>query len=160
MAAHAPVRAQLGGTLGSFEAWLLLRGMRTLYLRVRAASASAQRIAEHFSGHALVAEVLYPGLPGAPGHAVAARQMQGGFGGMLSMRVAGGEAAAIATAARVGLWKRATSLGGIESLIEHRASVEGAGSPVPTDLLRLSVGIEHVDDLIADLEQALQAAHR
>ena len=152
------IRAHLGATLGSFEAWLLLRGMRTLYLRVRAASASAQRIAEHFDGHPLVAEVLYPGLPTAPGHAVAARQMQGGFGGMLSVRVRGGEAAAIATAAQVTLWKRATSLGGTESLVEHRASVEGAGSPVPTDLLRLSVGIEHADDLIADLEQALQAS--
>jgi cystathionine gamma-synthase len=153
------VRAQLGGTLGSFEAWLLLRGMRTLYLRVRAASASAQRLAEHFQGHALVAEVLYPGLPTAQGNAVAARQMQGGFGGMLSIRAKGGEGAAIATAARVGLWKRATSLGGTESLIEHRASVEGAGSPVPTDLLRLSVGIEDVQDLIDDLEQALRQAH-
>jgi len=89
---------------------------------------------------------------------VAARQMQGGFGGMLSIRAKGGEAAAIATAAHVALWKRATSLGGTESLIEHRASAEGAGTPAPSDLLRLSVGIEHVDDLIADLEQALAAA--
>ena len=153
------VRAQLGGTLGSFEAWLLLRGMRTLHLRVNAACASAQRIAEHFSRHALVAEVLYPGLPASPGHAVAARQMHGGFGGMLSIRARGGEAAAIATAAQVQLWKRATSLGGTESLIEHRASVEGPGSPAPMDLLRLSVGIEHVDDLIDDMEQALQQAH-
>ena len=153
------VRAQLGGTLGSFEAWMLLRGMRTLYLRVRAASASALQIAQHFDGHGRVAEVLYPGLPSARGHAVAARQMSGGFGGMLSIRVAGGEAAAVATAARVALWKRATSLGGTESLIEHRASVEGAGSPVPTDLLGLSVGIEHVQDLIDDLEQALRQAH-
>ena len=169
------VRAQLGGTLGSFEAWLLLRGMRTLYLRVRAASASAQRIAEHFARHALVREVLYPGLPGCQGHAVARRQMQGGFGGMLSICVmgerAGGEAepragkrpnaeaAAIATAAHVGLWKRATSLGGTESLVEHRASVEGAGTPASADLLRLSVGIEDAGDLIADLEQALMRAH-
>ena len=153
------IRAQLGATMGSFEAWLLLRGMRTLYLRVRAASQSAQRIAEHFSGHARVREVMYPGLPGAPGHAVAARQMHGGFGGMLSICVAGGEAAAIATAAQVVLWKRATSLGGTESLIEHRASVEGAGSPAPTDLLRLSVGIEDCQDLIADLEQALEKVH-
>ena len=152
-------RAQLGATLGSFEAWLLLRGMRTLYLRVRAASASAQRIAEHFEGHRHVAAVLYPGLASMPDHALAARQMQGGFGGMLSIRVRGGEAVAISTAARVELWKRATSLGGTESLIEHRASVEGAGSPVPLDLLRLSIGLEHVDDLIADLEQALQVAH-
>jgi cystathionine gamma-synthase len=154
------VRVQLGGTLGSFESWLLLRGMRTLYLRVRTASAAAQRIAEHFARHRHVEAVLYPGLPDAPGHAVAARQMHGGFGGMLSLRVKGGEAAAIATAAHLQLWKRATSLGGTESLIEHRASVEGAGTPAPPDLLRLSVGIEHVDDLIADLEQALAAAHR
>lgn len=153
------VRAQIGGTLGSFEAWLLLRGMRTLYLRVRAASQSAQRIAEHFHGHRLVEAVLYPGLPSAHGHAVAARQMQGGFGGMMSIRAQGGEAAAIATAANVELWKRATSLGGTESLIEHRASVEGAGTPAPPDLLRLSVGIEDAGDLIADLEQALARAH-
>lgn len=153
------VRAQGGGTLGSFEAWLLVRGLRTLFLRVRAASASALAIAEHFNGHPLVAEVLYPGLPTSHGHEVAARQMNSGFGGMLSIRTAGGEAAAIAVAAHTGLWKRATSLGGVESLIEHRASVEGAGSPVPLDLLRLSVGIEHVDDLVADLEQALAAAH-
>ena len=153
------VRAQVGGTLGSFESWLLLRGMRTVYLRVRAASASAQQLAEHFDGHALVREVLYPGLPDAQGHAVAARQMQGGFGGMLSIRVQGGETAAVATAAKVAVWKRATSLGGTESLIEHRASIEGAGSPVPSDLLRLSTGIEHVQDLIDDLEQALRQAH-
>jgi cystathionine gamma-synthase len=157
------LRAQLGGTLGSFEAWLLLRGMRTLHLRVRAACASAQRIAEHFERHPLVAEVLYPGLPGFAGHEVARAQMAGGCGGMLSIRVKagrdGGEAAAVATAAQVRLWKRATSLGGTESLIEHRASVEGAGTPAPPDLLRLSVGIEHVDDLIDDLEQALRHAH-
>ncbi len=157
------VRAQIGGTLGSFEAWLLLRGMRTLHLRVRAACASAQRIAEHFAQHPHVAEVLYPGLPGFPGHAIAKAQMGGGFGGMLSIRVAagqhGGEAAAIATAAHVTVWKRATSLGGTESLVEHRASVEGPGTPAPPDLLRLSVGIEHVEDLIDDLEQALRQAH-
>jgi cystathionine gamma-synthase len=153
------VRAQLGGTLGSFEAWLLLRGMRTLFLRVRAASSAAQRIAEHFAGHALVREVMYPGLTRFAGHAVAARQMRGGFGGMLSVCVKGGEAAAIATAAHVELWKRATSLGGTESLVEHRASVEGVGTPAPADLLRLSVGIEDCDDLIADLEQALARAH-
>jgi cystathionine gamma-synthase len=153
------VRAQVGGTLGSFEAWLLLRGMRTLHLRVNAASAAAQRIAEHFAQHPLVLEVMYPGLPNCQGHAVAKAQMPGGFGGMLSIRVkaanSAGEAAAIAVAANTHIWKRATSLGGTESLIEHRASVEGAGTPAPADLLRLSVGIEHVDDLIADLEQAL-----
>ena len=149
------IRAQLGGTLGSFEAWLLLRGMRTLYLRVRQASQSAQRIAEHFAQHTAIEAVLYPGLTTDMGHAVASRQMQGGFGGMLSLRVKGGEAAAIAVAAKVQLWKRATSLGSVESLIEHRASIEGAGTPAPVDLLRLSVGIEECSDLIADLEQAL-----
>ncbi len=153
------VRAQIGGTLGSFESWLLLRGMRTLHLRVNAASRSAQRIAEYFAQHPLVEEVMYPGLPGAVGHAVAARQMKGGFGGMMSIRTRGGEAAAIGVAAQTQLWKRATSLGGTESLIEHRASVEGAGTPAPPDLLRLSVGIEDTDDLIDDLEQALVHAH-
>jgi cystathionine gamma-synthase len=144
-----------GAILGSFEAYLLLRGMRTLYPRVERACHSAQRIAERLTAHPRVLEVLYPGLPSHPGHAIAARQMTGGFGGMLSIRVRGGEAAAIAAAARVEVWKRATSLGGVESLLEHRASVEGAGSPVPPDLLRLSVGIEDPDDLIADLETAL-----
>jgi cystathionine gamma-synthase len=152
------IRAYVGGTLGSFEAWLLTRGLRTLHLRVQRACHSAQRIAEHFEAHPLVEAVLYPGLPGSPGHEVAARQMRGGFGGMLSLRVKGGEGAAIATAAQVELWKRATSLGGTESLIEHRASVEGAGSPVPADLLRLSVGLEDAGDLISDLEQALRRA--
>ncbi|MBN8510391.1 MAG: PLP-dependent transferase [Burkholderiales bacterium] len=158
------IRAQLGGTLGSFEAWLLTRGLRTLHLRVQRACESAQRIAEHFEHHPLVEAVLYPGLPACAGHAVAKRQMRGGFGGMLSIRVKGGdqggEAAAIATAANVKLWNRATSLGGTESLVEHRASVEGAGTPAPPDLLRLSVGIEDCGDLIADLEQALRAAPR
>jgi cystathionine gamma-synthase len=156
------IRTQIGGVLGSFEAWLLTRGMRTLFPRVRAACASAQAIAEHFAQHPRIEQVLYPGLPSFQGHAIAAKQMHGGFGGMLSIRVRGskhapdtGEAAAIATAANVGLWKRATSLGGVESLIEHRASVEGAGTPAPADLLRLSVGIEDTGDLIADLEQAL-----
>ena len=152
------IRAQLGAVLGGFEAWLLLRGMRTLLPRVDWASRSAQRLAETLSSHPHVAEVLYPGLPGFPGHAIAARQMTGGFGGMLSIRVRGGEAAAIATAARVQLWKRATSLGGVESLIEHRASIEGAGTPCPSDLLRLSVGVEASDDLLADLDQALRGA--
>ncbi|MGL4964184.1 MAG: trans-sulfuration enzyme family protein [Inquilinus sp.] len=157
------IRAQHGAVLGPFEAWLLLRGMRTLVPRVRQASATALAIAEHFRRHDLVAAVLYPGLDDAPGHAVAARQMQGGFGGMLSLRVKGGRVkagaqAAIATAAAVELWKRATSLGGVESLIEHRASVEGPTSPVPDDLLRLSAGIEDPAELIADLDQALRAA--
>lgn len=149
------VRAQLGGVPGSLDAWLLLRGMRTLFVRVPAAGRSAQKIAEHFTGHPRIKAVLYPGLPKSAGHAIATRQMRGGFGGMLSLRIKGGETAAIATAARVQLWKRATSLGSVESLIEHRASIEGAGSPAPADMLRLSTGLEDVSDLIADLEQAL-----
>jgi cystathionine gamma-synthase len=144
--------------LGPLEAWLLLRGMRTLFVRVAQSSASAQRIAAHFHDHPRLAAVLYPGLADDAGHGIAARQMTGGFGGMLSIRVAGGEAAAIAVAARVAVWKRATSLGGVESLIEHRASIEGADSPAPPDLLRLSVGLEAAQDLIADLEQALAGA--
>ena len=146
-----------GAVLGPFEAWLLLRGMRTLYIRVRACSASAQAIAEHFHGHPKIARVLYPGLPGHPGHDVAARQMTGGFGGMLSLRVAGGAAEALRLSAACRLFKRATSLGGVESLIEHRAGIEGPDSPVPDDLLRLSVGIEDTGDLIADLERGLAA---
>src|SRR5205814_2931682 len=107
----------------------------------------------------MVEQVLYPGLASFAGHLAAKKQMKGGFSGMLSVRVKGGERAAIATAARVGLWKRATSLGGVESLIEHRASIEGAGSPCPTDLLRLSVGVEDGGDLYRDLDQALRRAH-
>ena len=146
-----------GAILGPFEAWLLLRGMRTLPLRIERACRTAAMLAERLAAHRSVAAVLYPGLPAHPGHAVAARQMQGGFGGMLSIRVRGGEQAAIATAARVRIWKRATSLGGVESLIEHRASVEGPGTPAPPDLLRLSVGIEDADDLLDDLDRALGA---
>lgn len=153
------IRAQLGGILGSFEAWLLMRGLRTLFPRIRWAAQSAQSLADRLAAHPAVLEVLYPGLPNCLGYEVARRQMQGGFGAMLSIRVHGGEATAIATAARVELWKRATSLGGVESLIEHRASIEGSGSPCPPDLLRLSVGIEDSSDLFADLDQALVAAH-
>ena len=148
-------RKELGAILGGFEAWLLVRGMRTLHPRVRWAARSAQLLADRFARDPRIVEVLYPGLATARGHEVARRQMSGGFGGMLSIRVAGGEAAAIAAAARVRLWKRATSLGGVESLIEHRASVEGAGTPCPPDLLRLSVGVEDPEDLAADLDQAL-----
>ena len=147
----------LGGILGPLEAALLLRGMRTLHVRVRHQCAGAMTIAQHFARHRKIEAVLYPGLATHPGHAAAARQMHGGFGGMLSVRVKGGEAAAVATAANVKIWKRATSLGGVESLLEHRASVEGPGSPCPPDLLRLSVGLESPDDLIADLRAGLDA---
>jgi cystathionine gamma-synthase len=152
------VRGHHGAILGPFEAWLLLRGLRTLEVRVKAATESAGILAQRFANHASVSSVLYPGLASHPGHEVARRQMSG-FGGMLSIRVKAGERAAIDAAARVELWKRATSLGGVESLIEHRASIEGAGSPCPTDLLRLSVGLEDVDDLYNDLDRALRAAN-
>jgi len=152
-------RKSFGAILGPFEAFLLIRGMRTLDLRVRAASATALDLAKSFQKHPDIADVLYPGLLSHPGHPIAASQMKGGFGHMLSIRVRGGEASAIATAAGVMLWKRATSLGGVESLIEHRASIEGDGSPCPTDLLRLSAGIEDPEDLLQDLDQALRRAH-
>jgi len=153
------VRTGHGAILGPFEAWLLLRGLRTLDVRVRAQAQGALELATRLAQHREVDQVLYPGLPDAPGHAVAARQMVGGFGGMLSIRVKGGEQAAVAAAARVNLWKRATSLGGVESLIEHRASIEGPTSPCPPDLLRLSVGLEDVEDLYADLDRALRGAN-
>jgi cystathionine gamma-synthase len=148
-------RRTAGAVPGPFETWLLLRGMRTLFLRVRRASETALAIAQHFEKHPALGAVLYPGLPSHPGHAIAARQMTGGFGGMLSIRVAGGAEQAQAVLAAVGVFKRATSLGGVESLIEHRSSMEGPSSPVPDDLLRLSIGIEAPHDLIADLETAL-----
>ena len=148
-------RRDAGAVLGPFEAWLLLRGMRTLFVRVKRCSESALTIARHFSRHPKIRAVLYPGLPDHPGHETAARQMSGGFGGMLSMRHRDGQAAAIETAARVTVFKRATSLGGVESLVEHRASIEGPSTPVPGDLLRFSIGLEDSGDLIADLEQAL-----
>jgi len=144
-----------GAVLGAFEAWLLLRGMRTLHVRVAAACANAQAIAERFTAHPRLSYVLYPGLREHPGHAVAAKQMRGGFGGMMSLRLRDGEEAAKRFTARLRVFKRATSLGSVESLAEHRASVEGPGTQCPPDLVRLSIGIEHVDDLIADLEQAL-----
>ncbi len=149
------MRRQLGSALGSFDAWLLMRGMRTLDVRVRAQAKTAATLATRFEGHPALSAVLYPGLEKHAGHAVALRQMVGGFGGMLSIRIKKGEQAAIAVAARVELWRRATSLGGIESLIEHRASIEGEGSPCPSDLLRLSAGLEDADELYRDLVRAL-----
>lgn len=153
------IRTGWGAILGPFEAYLLMRSLRTLHLRVGAQAAGAAFLAQNLAKHSRVAKVLYPGLRDHPGHAIAARQMTGGFGFMLSIQVAGGEQASIATAAAVRLWKRATSLGGVESLIEHRASVEGAGTPCPPDLLRLSTGIEEPLDLLRDLDAALEAAH-
>ena len=143
-----------GAVPAPFDCWLLLRGAATLPLRVRAQSASALTIAHHLAAHKAVDEVFYPGLESHPGHALATRQMRG-YGAVLSFTLRGGEAAAMQTAARVQLFVRATSLGGVESLIEHRASMEGPESHTPRNLLRLSVGVEHTDDLIADLDQAL-----
>jgi len=148
-------RAETGALPGSLEAWLLQRGMRTVFLRVRHASASALKIAEHFEKHPEIERVAYPGLPSHPQHAVAARQMHGGFSGMLSLLVRGDAARARDVATRCQVFLPATSLGGVESLVEHRHSIEGPDSPIPENLIRLSVGIESTEDLIADLEQAL-----
>ncbi len=144
-----------GAILGPMEAWLLLRGMRTMHLRVRRSCESAMTIARRLEGNGRISRVLYPGLESHPGHAIARRQMQGGFGGLLSILVDGDAAAARAVATRTRVFVPATSLGGVESLIEHRATVEGPNSPVAPNLLRLSVGIEDVADLVADLDQAL-----
>jgi cystathionine gamma-synthase len=149
------IRGGGGAVLGPMEAWLLLRGMRTLHLRLAAACANAQAIAVRLDGHPQLSHVLYPGLAAHPGHDIAAKQMRGGYGGMMSLRVKAGEAAAKAFCARLRVFKRATSLGSVESLAEHRASVEGPGTRCPTDLVRLSIGVEHIDDLIGDIEQAL-----
>ncbi len=147
-------RAGFGSTLGAFESWLLLRGLRTLDVRMQRHSENAQRVALAIKENPAVSHVLYPGLPDHPGHEVAAKQMKG-FGGMMSIRVKGGAEAAARVVTRTRLFTNATSLGGTESLIEHRGPVEGPDSPTPQDLLRLSVGLENADDLIADLEQAL-----
>jgi cystathionine gamma-synthase len=149
------VRKLTGGVLGPFEAWLLLRGMRTLFLRFERASKNALLIAHHFKNHSGLEQVLYPGLESHPQHDIAKRQMVNGFGGMMSLLVKGGAKEAQKVASSTKLFVPATSLGGVESLIEHRAAVEGPHSVVPKNLLRLSIGIEHPDDLIADLEQSL-----
>jgi cystathionine gamma-synthase len=152
------MRGQFGSVLSPFDAWLLMRGMRTLDVRVRAQATTAATLAEQLIGHPALSEVLYPGLKTHIGHAIAARQMKGGFGGMLSICIKKGEKAAVAVAACVELWNRATSLGGIESLIEHRSSIEGEGSLCPGALLRLSCGLEDADELYYDLTRALAVA--
>ncbi len=150
-------RRRLGGTASPFNSWLVLRGLRSLSCRVERHSANALALATALSGHPALSHVLYPGLPTHPGHQVAARQMAA-FGGMLALRVAGGRAAAVAVASRLKLFANATSLGGPESLVEHRASSDGPGTTTPDDLLRLSIGFEHPDDLLADLLQALETS--
>jgi cystathionine gamma-synthase len=146
---------KLGGAVPSpFDCWLLLRGIRTLPWRMRAHCDNAGLVAKYLSTHPKVEAVHYPGLPSHPGHDIARRQMND-FGGMLSVQIHGGREAALELTRRLALFTRATSLGGTESLIEHRASVEGQGTLAPENLLRVSVGLEHPDDLIEDLEQAL-----
>jgi len=145
-----------GGVPSPFDCWLLLRSLATLPLRVRAQSAGALAIAQFLAQHPGVECVHYPGLASHPGHALAARQMHDGFGAVVSLQVPGGAADALAVAARARLFTRATSLGGVESLIEHRASMEGPATRTPPNLLRLAVGLEHPDDLVADLERALR----
>jgi cystathionine gamma-synthase len=144
-----------GGAVPSpFDCWLILRGMRTLPWRMRAHSENAMKVADFLATHAGVAHVHYPGLQSHPGHKIAGRQMSS-FGGMLSFEVKDGSDAAMLVAAKTKIFIRATSLGGVESLIEHRASIEGPGTTSPEGLLRLSIGLENADDLIEDLDQAL-----
>jgi cystathionine gamma-synthase len=145
-----------GGTVPSpFDCWLILRGMRTLPWRMRAHSENALKVAEFLAQHRQVERVHYPGLTSHPHHKIARKQMSM-FGGMLSLEVKGGRAQAIAVTAKSRIFIRATSLGGVESLIEHRASIEGPGTTSPENLLRLSIGLENADDLIEDLDQALK----
>lgn len=147
-------RHDAGAVIGSFEAWLLIRSIRTLPLRVERMSQNAQAVAELLQSHDAVAQVFYPGLPDFEGHSVAKRQMAGGFGSLLSFCVKGGAAEALRVAGQLNLFHRATSLGGVESLVEHRHTIE-PHTGIPESLLRLSIGIEDVQDLCADLEQAL-----
>ena len=149
-------RTLQGTTLQSFDAYLLIRGMRTLHLRVERGAANAMQIAKHLEGHRHIAAVLYPGLPSHPGHEVAKRQTGGQFGAMLSIIIDGTEQQAIDVTRFCNVFYPATSLGGVESLIEHRKTVSGDGFPVHPQLLRLSIGIEDPGDLIADLEQAIE----
>jgi cystathionine gamma-synthase len=151
----AALRTKMGAPLPPLECFLLMRGLRTLFVRYRQCSANALAMARHFEHHPKLERVLYPGLSSHPGHDIALRQMRDGFGGMMSILVKGGFAEARRLCTRLKVIVPATSLGGVESLAEHRKTVEGPSSPVPDNLVRISVGIEHVDDLIADLEQAL-----
>ncbi|KAA3646479.1 MAG: aminotransferase class V-fold PLP-dependent enzyme [Chloroflexi bacterium] len=144
-----------GGVPAAFDSWLIRRGISTLPLRIRAQSATASQIANFLAQHPQVEKVHYPGLESHPRHVIAKEQMQA-FGAMLSFEVADGEAAARKVPNHTKLFQQATSLGGVESLIEHRASMEGPHSSTPRNLLRLSVGLEHGDDLIADLERVLE----
>jgi cystathionine gamma-synthase len=149
------IRHLNGAVASPFNSWLVLRGLRTLACRMAAQSANALAVARALERNPAVARVHYPGLESHPGHEIARRQMSGGFGAMLAIQTSGGLESALRTVSRVRLFIRATSLGGVESLIEHRASSEGPTSRTAQDLLRISIGLEHPEDLIADLEQAL-----
>lgn len=151
-------RLSRGGVPGPFEAWLLQRGMRTLALRVKQACRNAQQVAEYLEAHAEVTQVFYPGLPSHPQFSLAKQQLNGGFGALLSFRVRGGGQRTSRVAGGLQLFRQATSLGGVESLVEQRALVEGPASGLPEDLLRLSVGIEASQDLLNDLGQALASS--
>ena len=148
-------RKLAGAVLGSFETWLLLRGLRTLSLRVERMNSNASALARHLDRHSKIESVLYPDVPGHPQHELAKSQMTGGFGSLMSVLVKGGKSEALKVTGALNLFQRATSLGGTESLVEHRYTIEGEGSGILENLLRLSIGIEHVDDLIADFDQAL-----
>jgi cystathionine gamma-synthase len=148
-------RHDAGAVLGSFETWLLLRGLRTLGLRVERMNANAQALAEYLAAHPKIERVLYPGLESQPDHSVAKAQMTGGYGSLMSILIESGREDALKVTGALKLFQRATSLGGVESLVEHRYTIEGAESGIPPTLLRLSIGIEHIDDLKADFEQAL-----
>ena len=152
------IRKLQGSVLNSLEAWLLIRGMRTLFLRVEKACKNAMKIASYFEGHSKIESVLYPGLKSHQGHEISKKQTDGKFGSMLSIIIKGNEKNAIDVARACKIFYPATSLGGVESLIEHRKTVSGEGFPVHPRLLRLSIGIENLDDLIYDLEQALESA--
>lgn len=151
------VRSFQGTILPAFEAWLLIRSLRTMHIRYAQSSRNAMAFAKHFDGHKDIETILYPGLPAHPSHDVAARQMVNGFGGMMSILVKGSTGRALEMAKSTKVFIPATSLGGVESLIEHRRTISGPDSGIPENLLRLSIGIEHIDDLIADFQQALVA---
>jgi cystathionine gamma-synthase len=151
----AALRTKMGAPLPPLECWLLMRGLRTLFVRYRQSSGNAMAIARHLEKHPKIERVLYPGLASHAAHAIAARQMTDGFGGMMSILLKGSFDDARRFCTKLKVIVPATSLGGVESLAEHRKSVEGPTSPLPDNLVRISVGIEHADDLIADLAQAL-----
>lgn len=154
------VRKLSGAIIAPFEAWLLIRGLRTLFVRFDTMSKNALAFARHFENHPLLEKVLYPGLDSHPQHAVAKKQMTAGFSGMLSVLVKGDYEQTKNVTAALKLFIPATSLGGVESLVEHRKGVEGPDSDVADNLIRISIGIEDIDDLIADLEQALAGLRR